>query len=77
MCNTHTQTHTHADDKAFARELDEVDACGGLAMTIRRICDAGQCLFETDHHGQYHYRTLPSCLVCVCVWVWVWVWVWV
>jgi len=51
-----------AADEAFVRELEHVDACGGLAMTIRRKCDGGPCLFETDYHGQYHYRVLPSCL---------------
>ena len=53
---------TSADDAAFAQEMQEVDACNGLAMSIRQRCEDGECLFDTDHHGQYHYRMMPACL---------------
>jgi len=51
-----------AQDEAFLLELKEMDACGGLALSIRQKCEGGTCLFETTHHGQYHYRVLPTCL---------------
>jgi len=50
------------EEPGFAREMLEVDACNGLALSVRQRCEDGQCLFDTDHHGQYHYRMAPTCL---------------
>eukprot|EP00961_Rhodomonas_salina_P040992 551481-Rhodomonas_salina.1 len=68
------------EDGAFARELAQRDACGGLALSeegggawvfFGLVVGEGVlvCCFvgfdgggRTLHHGQYHYRTLPTCL---------------
>ena len=65
----------NADDPALDLELKQVDACGGLAMSIRVVCEGGEeaaarvdgapvpvCLFDSNHHGKYHYRVRPICL---------------
>ena len=38
---------------------------GGLALSVTERCEgggSGGCLLDTMEHGQYHYRSLPTCL---------------
>jgi hypothetical protein len=38
---------------------------GGLALSVTERCEGGGgggCLLDTVEHGQYHYRSLPTCL---------------